>query len=78
MLARLKVGGGALCYTGLLGEFGLRRNSGDRHRATPKLQSCRCERNRLEEPNNLLKTIQQEPNKMGPAAVQRPDNREAD
>ena len=47
-------------------------------RATPKLQSCRRERSRLEGSNNLLKTIQQETNKMGPAAVQRPGNREAD
>jgi hypothetical protein len=31
VLARLDVGDGALCHTGLLGEFGLRRNSGDRH-----------------------------------------------
>jgi hypothetical protein len=31
VLARLDVGDGALCHTGLLGEFGLRRYSGDRH-----------------------------------------------
>lgn len=47
-------------------------------RATPNNRSCRRERNRLEGSNNLLKTIQQETNKMGPVEVQRPGNREAD